>query len=139
MSQWRSFFHMLASFSTQCGATAWSCKWSRKSMRLEFCPFNPGFMPKSATARRRQRTLGLFFSADILVFDILHFVFFQVQYIHYCWKHYIERLRRNFYILFMEVSNWKENKEICTISFEVRIPMKKPKIFLESFYVSFRK
>ena len=39
----------------------------------------------------------------------------------------------------MEVSNWKENKEIGTISFEVRIPMKKPKIFLEFFYVSFWK
>ena len=39
----------------------------------------------------------------------------------------------------MEVSNWKENKEIGTISFEVRIPMKKPKIFLEFFYVSFQK
>ena len=39
----------------------------------------------------------------------------------------------------MEVSNLKENKEIGTVSFEVRIPMKKQKIFLESFYVSFRK
>ena len=26
-------------------AVARSCKWSRKSMRLEFCPFNLGFMP----------------------------------------------------------------------------------------------
>ena len=74
-------------------------------------------------------------------FGFCYFAFcvFQVQYIHYCWKHYVERLHRNFYIFFMEVSNWKENKEIGTISFEVRIPMKKQKIFLESFYVSFRK
>ena len=43
---------------------------------------------------------GLFFSSNIMVFDFLHFVFFQVQYIHYCWKHYVERLRRNFYIFF---------------------------------------
>ena len=39
----------------------------------------------------------------------------------------------------MEVSNLKENKEIGTISFEVRIPMKKPKIFMKFFYVSFWK
>ena len=84
-------------------------------------------------------TKGLFFSVDILVFDILNFVFFKVQYIHYCWKHYVERLRRNFYIFFVEVSKWKENKEIGTISFQVRIPMKKPKIFLDSFYVSLQK
>ena len=84
-------------------------------------------------------TLGLFLSGDIMVFDFLHFVFFQVQYIHYCWKHYVERLRRNFYIFFMEVINWKENKEVGTICFEIRIPMKKPKIFMEFFYVSFQK
>ena len=42
---------------------------------------------------------------DIMAFDFLHFVFFQVQYIHYCWKHYVERLRRNFYIFFIEVIN----------------------------------
>ena len=41
--------------------------------------------------------VGLFFSVDIMVFDFLYFVFFQVKYIHYCWKHYVERLRRNFY------------------------------------------
>ena len=39
----------------------------------------------------------------------------------------------------MEFINWKENKEVGTISFEIRIPMKKPKIFKEFFYVSFRK
>ena len=44
--------------------------------------------------------LGLFFSGDIMVYDFLHFEFFQVQYKHYCWKHYLERLRRNFYIFF---------------------------------------
>ena len=83
--------------------------------------------------------LGLFLSDDIMVFDFLHFMFFQVQYIHYCWKHYVERLRRNFYIFFMEVINWKENKKVGTICFEVRIPMNKPKIFMEFFYVSFQK
>ena len=39
---------------------------------------------------------------------------------------------------FMESINWKENKEVRTICFEIRIPMTKPKIFME-FYVSFRK
>ena len=39
----------------------------------------------------------------------------------------------------MEFINWKENKEIGAISFEVRISMKKPKIFMEFFYVSFLK
>ena len=29
--------------------------------------------------------------------------------------------------------------EVGTICFEIRMPMKKPKIFLEFFYVSFRK
>ena len=82
---------------------------------------------------------GLFSTGKILLFAFQHFVFFQVQYIYYCWKHYVERLRRNFYILFMEVINWKENKEVGTICFEIRIPMKKPKIFMEFFYVSFQK
>ena len=45
-------------------------------------------------------SICLFFSVDIMVFYFLHFVFFQVQYIHYCWKYYVERLRRNFYIFF---------------------------------------
>ena len=45
-------------------------------------------------------TLGLFFSVNIMFFYFLHFVFFQVQYIHHCLKDYVERLRRNFYILF---------------------------------------
>ena len=39
----------------------------------------------------------------------------------------------------MEDIIWKENKEVGTICFEIRIPMKKPKIFMEFFYVSFRK
>ena len=39
----------------------------------------------------------------------------------------------------MEFLNWKKSKEVSTISFEVRILMKKPKIFMECFYVSFRK
>ena len=38
----------------------------------------------------------------------------------------------------MEVINWKENKEVGTICFEVRILMRKPKIFTEFFYVSFQ-
>ena len=40
--------------------------------------------------------LRLFFSGDIMDFNFLHFVFFQVQYIHYWWKHYLETLSRNF-------------------------------------------
>ena len=77
-------------------------------------------------------------SGDLLDCDFLHFGVFQVQYIHYFWKHYVERSRRNFYIFFIVFINWKENKEVGTICFEVRIPMKKPKIFLEFFYVSFQ-
>ena len=39
----------------------------------------------------------------------------------------------------MEVINRKEIKEVGTICFEVRIPMKKPKIYMEFFYLSFQK
>ena len=39
----------------------------------------------------------------------------------------------------MEVINWKENKKVVTICFEIRIPKKKSKIFMEFFYVSFQK
>jgi hypothetical protein len=39
----------------------------------------------------------------------------------------------------MEVINIKENKEVGTICFEVRIPIKKPKISMEIFQVSFQK
>ena len=39
----------------------------------------------------------------------------------------------------MEVINWKENKEAGTVCFEARIPMKKTKIFMEFFHVSFQK
>ena len=39
----------------------------------------------------------------------------------------------------MEVINWKENREVGTICFEVRIPKKKTKIVMEFFYVSFSK
>ena len=63
----------------------------------------------------------------------------QIQFVFPSAIHYVERLHRNFYIFFMEVINWKENKEVGTTCFEVRIPMKKPKIFMEFFYVSFRK
>ena len=65
--------------------------------------------------------------------------FFEVQYIDYCWKHYVERLRRNLYIFFLEVINWKENKQVGTICFEIRIPIKKPKIFMEFVYLSLQK
>ena len=40
---------------------------------------------------------------------------------------------------FMEDINRKENKEVGTICFKVRIPMKKPKIFMESFHINFQK
>ena len=39
----------------------------------------------------------------------------------------------------MEVINWKENKEVGTICFKIRIQMKKQKIYMEFFYVSFGK
>ena len=78
-------------------------------------------------------SVGLFFSVDIMVFDFLHFVFFQVQYKHYCWKHYVERLRTQkfLHIFFTGVFNRIENKEVGTICCEVRIPMKKTKILME--------
>ena len=103
--------------------------------QINFCKFF--FLP--FLNHGKFETISLFFSVDIMVFDFPHFVFFQVQYIHYCWKHYLERLHRNCYTFFMEVIIWKENKEVGTICFEIRIPMKKPKIFMEFFYVSFWK
>ena len=39
----------------------------------------------------------------------------------------------------MEVINRKDIKEVGTICFVVRIPMKKTKIFMEFFYLSFQK
>ena len=39
----------------------------------------------------------------------------------------------------MEVINRKENKEVGTICFEVRISMKKPIIYMEFFHASFQK
>ena len=51
-----------------------------------------------------------------MLFDFLHFVFFQVQNIHY--------VEISTYVS-MEVINWKENKEVGTICFEIKIPMKK--------------
>ena len=52
------------------------------------------------STKDKQFLRGLIFSVDIMLFFyfFLYFVFFQVQHIHYCWKHYVERLRRNFYI-----------------------------------------
>ena len=72
-----------------------------------------------------------YFSVLILIFCI--FLFFQVQYIHYCWKHYAYRLHRIFYISFMEVITWKKNKEVSTICFEVRVLMQKTKKYLWNF------
>ena len=73
-----------------------------------------------------------------MVFDFLHFVFFQVQYIHYCWKHYIERLLTIYTHFFKEVINKKENNEVGTICFEISIPMKKQK-YLWNFSYKFTK
>ena len=39
----------------------------------------------------------------------------------------------------MEVINGKENKEVVTISFEIRISKNDPKMFIEFFYMSFQK
>ena len=55
----------------------------------------------------------------------------------------LETLRRKItlkilHIFCMEVINLKENKEVCTSCFEVSIPIKKQKTFMESFYISFR-
>ena len=69
-------------------------------------------------------SVGLFFSLDILVFDFLHFEFSKCNtYIiagNITLKDYVEI---SIY-LFMEVINWKENKEVGTLCFEVRIPTK---------------
>ena len=64
-------------------------------------------------SKYRKYVRGLFFSVEIIVFDFLHSVFFQVQYIPYCWKYSVEKLRRNFKIFFLiEVINWIEDKEV---------------------------
>ena len=55
---------------------------------------------KPQKAKLIKEMVSLFFSVDIMVFDFPHFLFFQVQYINYCCKHYVEILRRNFYIFF---------------------------------------
>ena len=83
-------------------------------------------------------TVGLFFSVDIMVFYFLHFVFFRVQYIHYGWKHYIKDYIEISVYFVMEVIDRKENMEVATICFEVRILMKKTKIFMEFFHISFQ-
>ena len=84
-------------------------------------------------------TLGLFLSGNIMVFDFLHFEFFPSAICTLLLQALrIERLCRNFYIFFL----WKsltENKEVGTICFEVRIPMKKTKTVMEFFYVNFQK
>ena len=36
------------------------------------------------------KTWALLLSDDLLDCDFLHFGFFQVQYIQYCWKHYVQ-------------------------------------------------
>ena len=60
----------------------------------------PGLLFQAFGSRARKRDSKPIFQCWYYGFDFLHFVFFQVQYIHYCWKHYVERLRRNFYIFF---------------------------------------
>ena len=75
---------------------------------------------------------------DLLDCDFLHFGFFQVySYIiagNNTYKDYVEIFKYSC----VEVINWKENKEVGTIYFEIRIPMKKPKIFLEFFCERFQ-
>ena len=71
----------------------------------------------------RLQSSGLFFSDNIMVFDFLHFVFFQVQYIIAGSITYKDCKVISTYF-FAEVITWKENKEFGTICFEVRIPMK---------------
>ena len=84
---------------------------------------------------------------SVTIFGFLEFLWvglFHVQYGDYFWNATIyqfkTRLRRNFWrILVLGVLNCKENKEVGTICFEVRIPKKKTKIVMEFFYVSFSK
>ena len=101
--------------------------------KLHLCPVRNFVTIKTFSSsdflRERVKNVQIKNYVDIMAFDFLHFVFFQVQYIHYCWKHYVE-ISAYFY---MEVINWKENKEVGTICCEIRISMKKPKIFMEFF------
>ena len=55
------------------------------------------------------------------------------------WKQYGERLHKIFCILFYEVFDWEENKEVGAICFELEIPKKKKKKILETFSLSFKK
>ena len=55
----------------------------------------------------------------------------------------MEKLRRKITWKFLHIFLWKSLtekriKEVGTICFEIRIPMKKPKIFTEFFYLSFQ-
>ena len=78
------YFHIFKLFS-----------WVTESQKLQL-PKIKFFKWISNETLGHREALGLFFSVDIMVFDFLQFVFFQVQYIHYCcWKHYVQRLDRN--------------------------------------------
>ena len=59
----------------------------------------------------------------------------------YCWKHYLERLRKNFYIFFngsLQVKREQGGLHYHAIVWDKR-SSEKPKIYMEFFYVSFQK
>ena len=56
-----------------------------------------------------------------------------------CLHYSVYSLKFQFYVFLFWVFNWEENKEVGTICFETRIPMKKPKILMEFFHESFWK
>ena len=97
--------------------------------------------PYGPTTKRKQMFLSQEANFLVLILWLLIFCLCFSK----CNTLMLETLRRTItqeflLIFFMEVINSKENKEVGTICFDIRIQMKnKTKIFMEFFYESFRK
>ena len=76
-----------------------------------------------------QLTLALLFSGSVffVFFFNIPIGFFNGNTNIIYWKQYGERLHKIFCILFYEVFDWEENKEVGAICFELEIPKKKNK------------
>ena len=55
-----------------------------------------------------------------------------------CLHYSVYSLKFQFYVFLFWVFNWEENKEVGTICFELGIPKKKPKKYLETFSISWQ-
>ena len=78
------------------------------------------------------KILALFLSGFLLALVFYVLIFFNIV---------LQTLEKNYVGIFMQfcfgIFNWKENKKVGTICFELRIPKKETKIYLETFSVSF--